>query len=888
MTQTSASSFPNPIRTVEGITEYKLNNGLSVLLFPDTTAQNVTVNVTYLVGSRHEGRGEAGMAHLLEHMLFKGTPTHPNVKAVLQDRGAFYNATTWFDRTNYFETLSASDENLEFALKLEADRMINSWIRQADLDAEMTVVRNEFEMGENDPTHVLHDQMFAAAYQWHNYGKTTIGNRSDIERVPVKNLKAFYEYYYQPDNAVLIVAGNFKIPQTQEWILHYFGALPKPTRHLDNTYTEEPTQDGTRDVKLLRAGDVAQTAVAYHIPAASHPDFAALLVLSKVLSSEPSGLLYQSLVQTGVASELFAMVYALKEPGLFMAFARPAHNDQASDVLLKMHDQLENLSDTDITPDNVERAKTRILKNIKLALKSSKNIALKLSESIAQGDYRLFFYTRDQVKTITADDVLRVATTYFVESNRTTGLFIPVPEPKRAIIPPTPDVECLLDGYSGSEDIHMGEEFEATTENIDAHTSRSVLVGTIKTALLSKSTRGRATQARLIFRFGNEDILKGKQATLQLIPSLLRRGTESMTFQQVQDNLDKLQSSLSINPAQSGVVAVDISSDHHNLQEVIALAADLMRSPRFSQEEFAIIHKQDLADLKKTRTDPMQIGMIELDRLKNPYPVDSIFYVPTIDERIAELKAVTFEKAQQIYTDLYGANHLEVAMVGDFDLSVVSTIESCLGNWPSPVAYSRIKKSFIPALTELRILPTPDKQMAIVAMGANFAMRDDDIHYPAIRMANYIFGESMKSRLMQRLREEEGLSYGAGSSVDVSRHDSSASITLYAMCATDKADFTLKAMQEEYNRWIDKGVTEQELLEAKQSFQLYFNNLLANDGFVLQTLGSMLDVNRTFGYYAQLLSQMGQLKTEDIHTALETFLQNASVATIKAGDFKAA
>ncbi|MDR3491879.1 MAG: insulinase family protein [Gammaproteobacteria bacterium] len=884
MTQTHASSFSDPVRTVEGITEYKLDNGLTVLLFPDTSAQNVTVNITYLVGSRHEGRGEAGMAHLLEHMLFKGTPNFPNVKAVLQDHGAFYNASTWFDRTNYYETLSATDENLEFAIKLEADRMVNSWIRQADLDAEMTVVRNEFEMGENDPGQVLHDQMLAAAYQWHNYGKTTIGNRSDIERVPVKNLKAFYEYYYQPDNAVLIVAGNFNSLKTQEWILQYFGTLPKPTRLLDNTYTEEPTQDGTRDVKLLRVGDVAQTAVAYHIPAASHPDYAALLVLSIVLSREPSGLLYQSLVQSGVASELFVMVYALKEPGLFMAFARPAHNDHASDVLNKMIKQLESFSESDITPENVERAKTRILKNTKLALKSSKDIALKLSESIAQGDYRLFFYIRDQVKTITADDVLRVATTYFVESNRTTGLFIPVSEPTRALIPPTPDVGLMLEGYCGSEEIHAGEAFEATTENIDAHTTRNVLAGTIKTALLSKSTRGHAAQARLIFRFGSEESLLGLRSTLQLIPSLLRRGTKNMTFQQLQDTLDKLQSSVSMHSAQPGVAVVSISSDRDHMQDVISIVSDMMQSPRFSREEFDIVHKREIADLINIRTDPMEIGINKLDRLKNPFPENNIHYVPTIDEDIAELTAVTFEKSQRVYADLYGANHLEVAMVGDFDPSVVSVIENCFGNWSSPVAYSRVKNIYVPALGELHTLHTPDKQMAIVAMGANFAMRDDDMHYPAMRMANYIFGESMKSRLAQRLREQEGFSYGSGSSIDISRHDCSAEITLYAMCATEKADLALQAMEEEYHRWIEKGVTEQELIEGKQSFQLHFNNLLANDGYVLQTLGAMIDVNRTFGFYAQMLSQVWELKTEDIHRVLEIFLRDAPVAKVKAGD----
>ena len=887
MTKIKQQAFPSAIREIEGITEYRLENGLSVLLFPDSSAQNVTVNLTYLVGSRHEGRGEAGMAHLLEHMLFKGTPKHPNVKAALQDRGAFFNATTWYDRTNYYEVLAATDENLEFALKLEADRMINSWIRQEDLDAEMTVVRNEFEMGENNPLHVLYNQMFSTAYQWHNYGKTTIGNRSDIERVPVKNLRAFYQHYYQPDNAVLIVAGNFKEEQTQAWIMDYFGNLPKPTRSLDQTYTEEPTQDGARHLKLLRAGDVSQAGVVYHIPAASHPDFTALLVLSEVLGDEPSGLLYQALVQAGLASELYTVPYALKEPGLFTAFTRPAQLEQTEAVLAKMVELLESLNETQLTPENVERAKTRILKHIKQVTKNSKDLALALSESIAQGDYRLFFYLRDQVKVISADDVLRVASTYFVESNRTTGVFIPTEQPLRAPIPPTPEVECLLDGYAGSEEIHPGEEFEATPENIDAHTARTVLAGTIKTALLSKSTRGKANHARLIFRFGNEQSLNGKRAILQLLPSLLDRGTEKLTYQAVQDKLDKLHSSLHIGAAQPGVVYADIISDQDHLEEVLKLAGEQMQTPRFSQEEFTIVKAHTLDNLKEARTDPMQVGMHELTRLLLPFQSNSIHYVPTLDEKMAELKAVTLEDAQELYQALYGANHLEFVSVGDFDPTRASqTVESIFSHWKSPVPYSRIVSQHVPALAELRTIRTPDKQMAIVAMGANFAMRDDDAHYPALHMANYIFGESMKSRLMQRLREKEGLSYGAGSSLEIGRQDAVADISLYAMCATDKAEQALKALREEYERWLENGVTEQELTEGKQSFKLYFNNLLSHNSFVIRALGSMMEMNRTFAYYTQFLNQIAALQTHDIQNALTTYLQPAPVAIVKAGDLK--
>src|SRR5262245_25233078 len=191
------SATPKKVTTIEGITEYQLDNGFRVLLFPDPSTANVTVNLTVFVGSRHEGYGETGMAHLLEHMVFKGTPKHPDVPKALKEHGAQFNGTTWVDRTNYFETMPATDDNLEFGIRLEADRMVNSFVRREDLLKEMTVVRNEFEMGENSPDRILSQRMSAVAYEWHNYGKSTIGNRSDIERVPIDRLQAFYRKFYQ-------------------------------------------------------------------------------------------------------------------------------------------------------------------------------------------------------------------------------------------------------------------------------------------------------------------------------------------------------------------------------------------------------------------------------------------------------------------------------------------------------------------------------------------------------------------------------------------------------------------------------------------------------------------------------------------------------------------
>src|ERR1051325_586063 len=297
------------LTSVEGITEYRLTNGLRVLLFPDPSKPTVTVNITYLVGSAHEGYGETGMAHLLEHLQFKGSKGHTNIPQELTEHGARTNASTWLDRTNYFETIQATDANLQWALGLEADRMINSFIAKKDLDSEMTVVRNEFERGENEPPSVLEERVLSTAYLWHNYGHSTIGARSDIENVPIDRLQAFYHRFYQPDNAVLLVAGKFDEPKTLASIQSLFGAIPKPDRPLQRIYTQEPTQDGERSVTLRRTGDTAEILAGYHIPAGSHPDSAPLDLLIHSLVDSPSGRLYPALVEAKKATQIGGSQY---------------------------------------------------------------------------------------------------------------------------------------------------------------------------------------------------------------------------------------------------------------------------------------------------------------------------------------------------------------------------------------------------------------------------------------------------------------------------------------------------------------------------------------------------------------------------------------------------
>ena len=877
-----------PVTSVEGITEYRLANGLQVLLFPDSSKPTLTVNVTYMVGSRHEGRGEAGMAHLLEHMVFKGTDTFENIWGALEDHGARFNGTTWVDRTNYYETLPATPENLEFALTMEADRMVNSRISAEDLSSEFTVVRNEFEMGQNRSDWMLSERMMSSAFLWHNYGKSTIGNQSDIERVPATNLRAFYEKYYQPDNAMLVVAGKFEPKSTLALIRKHFGAIPRPTRQLDQTYTVEPVQDGSRFVTLRRVGDVAAAGLIYHVPAGSHADFPAVAILQGVLTDEPGGRLYKALVESGLASEVDGSAYAWEQPGVIeiQALVRLEQNPRVA--LDKMVEVTEGLGGFELSDAEVERVKTRRLKNIKLAMTSSGRIGVQLSEWAALGDWRMFFLHRDRLKAVTTADVKRVAQTYLLEANRTAGLFIPTKDPARATIPPAPDVAALVKDYESTEVIEQGEAFAATPENIDNRTVRSEPRPGMKLALLSKETRGDAVRANFQFHIGNEEALVGKRTALEVLPDVLMRGTKTRGYQELRDEIDRLQARIRLTGSLQ-TFSGSIESDSENIVAAIELLAEILRKPAFSPDEFAIVKKDQLAKAEEQLSDPQARASTALSRAMAPFPKESVFYVGTQEEDVAALKALSVDSLNVLYDGLYGGSNLEVVVVGDFEESKVKqAVVDAFGEWTSPTAYRRLDRPFRKLEAQSVSLITPDKKMAMILSGGAFEMRDDDPQLPALEFASYVLGRGAKSRLLNRLRQKEGLSYGAGAFFQVDERVERGAIGGYAICAAENVHRAQDVMREEFDKWMRDGVTEEELEEGKTSYGLQFENRLADDGYVAGQLMSGLEHDRTMQFRKSVVDRIQKLSTADVKQALDDHISDVAFVEVKAGDLEAA
>jgi zinc protease len=878
------------VTSVEGITEFQLDNGMKVLLFPDASKPTVTVNVTYFVGSRHEGYGEAGMAHLLEHMLFKGTPTHPDVPKVLKDRGASFNGTTWLDRTNYYETLPGNDDNLEFALKLESDRMLNSNVAAEDLATEFSVVRSEFERGENSPTSVLWKRMVSAAFLWHNYGNSTIGNQADIERVPIENLRKFYRRYYQPDNALLVIAGKFNGKQALALTEKYFGSIPRPERQLDKTYTQEPAQDGERSVTLRRVGKVAAVGAVYHIPAGPHPDYPAIDVLESMLTAEPAGRLYKELVEKKRAADVSGAAFALHDPGIFLLIAEVNKGNEPQIVLEAMIDVVEDFGESEISEEDVNRAKQRLLKQWELATADSRRLAIQLSEWAAQGDWRLYFLYRDRLEKVDVEQVQTVATKYFRQNNRTVGMYLPIAEADRVSVPETPELAKMIGDYKGRKVVAAGEAFDVTPENIEERTQRLTINGGLKVALLSKKNRGEAVQLRLTLRYGNEESLHSQATIAEFLPRLMTRGTKDLDRQQLQDELDNNFAQLG-GSGSAGEVTFSIKTKRANFARSLELLGEVLRNPTLPESELEVIRNSEVTSLEQSSTEPTSLAQRAAQKRISPYKLGHPFYTPSIPEEIEMVKAVTIEDIKRLYADFLNGSNGELSIVGDFDPdATLKQIQAALSGWKSKQAYARIKKSGDQELkAETEDINTPDKANAMYFAVTSFPMRDDDPDYPALLMGNYIYGGgALANRLGNRVRQKEGLSYGIRSGLSVSSLDPRTVFYTYAISNPTNMPKVKAAIREELDLLREKGVTDEELASAKQGWLQSQAVSRGSDATLSGTLSSTSRAGRSMEYYSGLETKVRSVTTEQILEVVRKYLDPERIVIVAAGDFEKA
>jgi zinc protease len=713
-----------------------------------------------------------------------------------------------------------------------------------------------------------------------------MGNRSDIERVPVDSLKAFYHKHYRPENAMLIVAGRFDEQKALQYVAEHFGPLQNPAEKLATTWTEEPAQDGERSVTLRRVGTSGAVLAAYHIPSAAHPDFAPLAVLTRVLGSEPHGRLYKALVPTKKSPGVTAFAWEMHDPGLLFLGAGVNQGQSADEVRKALLDVTESLATRKITVDEVQHARAELTNG--WTSKSSHELADDLREWAGCGDWRLLLLHRDRLNKVTAEDVNRVAAQYLVRSNRTVGEYVPTEQPERAGVPATPVLAELLKDFKGGKPIAPGEEFDPTPENIEKRLRFTTLPSGVKVALLPRKTRGETVSLQLTLHYGNEQSLANLRAACGLLPALMLRGTRGHSYAALDRELTQLDNAGIGANGDIGVMRFGVQCKREHLARVVQILGEILREPMFPEDEFETLKRADIENIRAQMKEPGPLAIQALARKLAPHGKDDLRYVGTHEEIIARLEATTLEQLRQLYGSQVGGANGELVVVGDFDPEqIAQQVDGLLTGWKTTTPYQRLAAS---ANTTVgggsEVIQTPDKANAVYRAGHMLANRCTDPDYPALVVGNYILGHLGDSRLWVRLREKEGWSYHVDSDYSAGLLDPVAGFEISAICNPINIAKVRAAVSEEIERLLKDGITEAELTAARKA--ILAERRIFSDAEIVSRLASDLVSGDSFAAYAERTRKMDALTVEEVNAALRKHLQPKKLIIVEAGDFRTA
>ena len=884
------------LSSVEGVTEYLLDNGLSILLLPDPSEENIYVNITYKVGSAHEGYGEVGMVHLLEHMIFKGTTTRTSEQMLDEttENSISANGTTWLDRTNYFVTVVSDKDKFRWALEHEADRMVNSLIDADELKTEQGVVANEWDIGENPPGAVLAKRVRSIAMDLHSYRNSTIGHRSDILGVTREQLYNFYRKFYQPDNATLIIAGRFDEKEALDLVIDVYGGIPRPERtgsmKIYDNYSYEAPQDGERSIVLNRVGDIQLFRAGYRIPSVSSPDHPALSALSHVLSgSGVNSRLYKALVETKIATNAYGFAEGFKYPGFFWTGATVPLDGSLDEAEAAIEATIEEVKQNPPTEEELARYKLTIENAYTNMSNSVMGVARQLSEWSARGDWRLFFIVRDRVEAVTIEDVQRVAQKYLITSNRSKGYFKPVQEtPPRAVVGSNPDIESLVEGYQGREAVVKGEMFDATPANIANRTEYRTMSNGARVAMLSKDNTGDTVEIDAVMRWGTLDSVMHKGYIAGFTNGMVGRGTVNKTRNEISDEYRRLRLGGGANVGLTGG-SFSVNTVRENLEESIRLVAEIAREPSFDEAEFELMKKSQLTSLEAQRAEPGPLARIKLFKHLIQFPKGHPSYQSSIEEDIEGYGSVTLDQVKEYYNEVAGlSDSTTITVVGDFDPDeVFNWLEESFGDWKSPAPYERIGRDAQSQEAQFFEVNTPDKTNALMRAAFDFPFTDENPDYEPLVVAFQIFGGGfLNSRLAQRIRVHEGLSYSVGAGFSTHPIDNRGYVGASATVDPKNMDQLVQSFKEEVIRAVEEGFTAEEVTLAINSIVDSRKGRRGSDGVISGMLHHTMFFNRELSHYQEVDDRFASVTLEEVNDAFRKYVSVEKFSIVVAGDLE--
>lgn len=891
------------IKELGGIEEYLYQpNGMNILLLQDNASPVATVQIVYRVGSKHEVLGNTGSTHLLEHLMFKGTPSFNKkngntITDVLQNTGAQLNATTWYDRTNYFETLPS--DKIELAIQIEADRMRNSLLLKEDKEAEMTVVRNEFERGENDPNSLLDKEIWAAAYIAHPYHHSTIGWKSDIEKAPIEVLRNFYNTYYWPDNATLTIIGDFRKENVFGLIEKYFGKITKAPNVMPQPYTEEPEQYGARKIVVRKPGELGVINKAYKIPGALHEDLPALNILGEIIGAGPSAILNKTFVDSRMGIYAYASATNFKEVGLFTIGVGFPMTSKHEDIDAKISEVVAKIQKDGVTQDEVNRVVAKISAQTILARDGSGVIASELNEAIASGDWTDFVTGIDRLKKVTPADVLRVAQKYLIEDQSTTGYFIPKQSGSQDQDSAQANHFMSENGpfyYRHPEDEHGHEESssevsfselkntekvsleENTIEKSGSAYKREKIAG-IDVVSVKTSAKDFVTVAASI-SLGNYASESKNNMIPALTASMLSKGTTLNDKFKFSEKLQKLGVNLNVN-ASPFKVNIGFKCLKKDLDQVLTLLAEELRNPLFDAKEFENLKQQFIGNTQQNLNDPGERGDIALAQAI--YPKTNPNYSLSVEADIENIKNATLDEVKAFHKKYFGPASMRLVIVGDTDGANLGTsLKKSFKNWNGGVVENLKFDEAAKVAAKTEVVTIAEKPSAELYVGQYTGLKRTDADYIPFYIGNYTLGAGFAGRLMQTVRDEDGLTYnissGLGGNIQTGGY-----WFVNASFNPELFQKGLDATMVQVDKWVKNGITATELENKKTNLIGSFKVGMSTTNGMARTILGFIERGLEPNYIEQYPNDIQKATLQQVNDAIKKYIQLDKMIIIKAG-----
>jgi zinc protease len=827
--------------SLAGITEYRLrSNGMKILVSPNHAAPVFTFMVVYHVGSRNEAPGNTGSAHLLEHMLFNkstknfGKANHKKTfQEVLYESGADYassNMTTWYDRMTGYSTLPA--EKLETAMKIEADRLGRALILDSERQPEMSVVRNEYEIGENSPYRALDKAVIGTAIQAHPYHWNTIGYRSDIEGVTTEKLQEHYRDFFHPDNAEAILVGDFDTATALRLFDREFGAFPKSKTPIPAVITIEPPQEGERRVVVRRTGQVGIVEIAYLRPNSLHPDFIPLDVLSNILAAGVNSRLYQALVEPGLATDVDSWNYTLRDPFPIVAQATVSPGRSHQEVEKAMKSALERVGREGVSAAELDRAKNQLEVSVIRGRDGTYELASSLGEAVASADWKWLVGYVDALRRVSTEDVKRVAATYLLPDHATVGWFVPAVQEK-AEAKATPAKKAPPRSSRSSRSKKSGAGGASPEEGFAARTLHRTLPNGLTLDVVANHAVPTVAVQGTVFA-GRMEAPAGKAAIPELTAAMLTRGTTTRDKRAIAATLDGVGAQLSIfaGLTEATITGTALSRD---LRLLLVMLADEIRNPAFADSELAKAKLEMRANVLRAADNTAARGLDRLSRLA--YPEGHPYRAATSDAMLASLDAAKSADLRAFWRARYAGAATILAVVGDVDPEATAALVDSLfapiprGERPvhtgSPVSQNAPERA---------VETMKGKANVDFLFGQASGLRRNDPDYDASMIANAALGQSsLTSRIGKRVRDTEGLSYSLYSRYLWTDYVDGLWIVDVAVAPQNVAK-ALRSTKEEIDRYASGGITDDEVLVQKEFFAGNYRVRLGTNGGVAAAL----------------------------------------------------